>query len=410
MTASTNANPIRRPFNAISNSTLNRNNNQIIADSLSQCKGVKKKTPAYCRKDKSLGLLCENFMSRYGEVKDSHQANETSSYCKDERLKSEAKYIHSDLPSHVPVATNENDGKNIAVEQYISIDAAAEDLGVERRRIYDIINILESIHIVSRKCKNTYNWHGTKNLPSILAKLQRIASQLWKEDSKSHGIAEAIEKYRNSGIEDDLNAAEDELQRKKLKSLGKLSQEFLQLFLAGNDIVNLNEATEKIVEGGLDRSSNSTEIDKDRSSCWIKTKSRRLYDIANVLASIGIIARVGGGDGVTQSAGPNKHRGSFRWVYKIKTADLPRYWSKKKSNEVPIEKIDNTLPKQNLTTNTTSKTNHISQPEKVVSTSQKQKAHLFSQNGHTSVSRRNVSNLFSPVSKKRRTHKQMPRL
>lgn len=42
----------------------------------------------------------------------------------------------------------------------VSLDGATSRLGVERRRIYDIVNILESFEVVSRRAKNTYSWHG----------------------------------------------------------------------------------------------------------------------------------------------------------------------------------------------------------------------------------------------------------
>ena len=44
----------------------------------------------------------------------------------------------------------------------VLLDEAGITLGVERRRIYDIVNILEAMDIVSRKAKNLYTWHGIR--------------------------------------------------------------------------------------------------------------------------------------------------------------------------------------------------------------------------------------------------------
>lgn len=46
----------------------------------------------------------------------------------------------------------------------LSLDEAATRLNVERRRIYDIVNIFESLDMVLRKGKNKYVWLGTEKV------------------------------------------------------------------------------------------------------------------------------------------------------------------------------------------------------------------------------------------------------
>ncbi|TMW66770.1 hypothetical protein Poli38472_014082 [Pythium oligandrum] len=172
----------------------------------------------YNRKEKSLGLLCENFLKLY-------RSDQVSEIC---------------------------------------LDRAAAQLGVERRRIYDIVNILESIHLVSRKSKNLYNWHGLSALPVSTAAMKQKYADAQNEGSGGY----------------DYNFKD----RRRGKSLSKLSQMFVQLFLKKDQcIIPLDQAAKQLIQ--MEESEN----EEDR---LLKTKIRRLYDVANVLVSVGLIEKL----------------------------------------------------------------------------------------------------------------------
>uniref|UniRef100_A0A8C5X1T6 Transcription factor E2F7 n=1 Tax=Malurus cyaneus samueli TaxID=2593467 RepID=A0A8C5X1T6_9PASS len=222
------------------------------------------------RKQKSLGLLCQKFLARY--------------------------------PNY-PLSTEKTT---------ISLDEVASILGVERRRIYDIVNVLESLHLVSRVAKNQYSWHGRHNLSQTLKMLQEAGELQYGElmtfqhreqdleykfeERKKETIPQSQDRPLLDFSEPDCISAS--AHSRKDKSLRIMSQKFVMLFLVSKTkIVTLDIAAKILIE--------ETQDTVDHSK--FKTKVRRLYDIANVLTSLGLIKKVH----VTEERG---RKPAFKWI------------------------------------------------------------------------------------------------
>uniref|UniRef100_A0A8D0B4J0 Transcription factor E2F7 n=1 Tax=Salvator merianae TaxID=96440 RepID=A0A8D0B4J0_SALMN len=222
------------------------------------------------RKQKSLGLLCQKFLARF--------------------------------PSY-PLS---------AEKTTISLDEVASSLGVERRRIYDIVNVLESLDLVSRVAKNQYCWHGRYRLTQTLKKLQQIGEMQKYEELMAYFQHKELDLDGRFGehkketfmdFQDRLDFSEAEYpsasaNSRKDKSLRIMSQKFVMLFLVSKTkIVTLDIAAKILIEESQDSADHSK----------FKTKVRRLYDIANVLTSLALIKKVH----VTEERG---RKPAFKWI------------------------------------------------------------------------------------------------
>ncbi|XP_054814449.1 E2F transcription factor-like E2FF [Prosopis cineraria] len=204
----------------------------------------------YSRKDKSLGLLCSNFFKLYNR-------------------------------------------EGIGT---IGLDDAASRLGVQRRRMYDVVNILESVGIVARKGKNLYLWKGFSEIPRALNELKEEGMRE-KFDAAYCRPAEASKDKETSGSETKTDPLAMTLPKtdgcRRDKSLALLTENFIKLFLCSDVEIILLEDAAKIMPGDA------------QNSTALRTKVRRLYDIANVLSSINLIEKTNH---------PEYRKTAYRWL------------------------------------------------------------------------------------------------
>ncbi|XP_038896045.1 E2F transcription factor-like E2FE isoform X2 [Benincasa hispida] len=214
----------------------------------------------YSRKQKSLGLLCSNFLSLYN-----HDG------------------VHS-----------------------IGLDDAASRLGVERRRIYDIVNVLESVGVLSRKAKNQYSWNGFGAIPKALQDLkeeglkENCSASDGNDYAKVSDDEDEDERFSNPTGSQTSTAAVPKSSSSSLKadnrrekSLALLTQNFVKLFICSHvNMISLDEAAKLLLGDG-------------HNSSIMRTKVRRLYDIANVLSSMNLIEK-------THTTDTRKP--AFRWL------------------------------------------------------------------------------------------------
>ncbi|GFS31778.1 DP-E2F-like 1 [Actinidia rufa] len=181
-----------------------------------------------------------------------------------------------------------------------------KSLGVERRRIYDIVNVLERVLVLARMAKNRYSWKGFGGIPQAL------------EDLKEEGLRENYSTFEvNAKVSDDdenekvsisiASSQDDKINpssvtsfskasktdNRKEKSLGLLTQNFIKLFLCSNvELISLDAAAKILLGDAHDPSIR-------------RTKVRRLYDISNVLSSMNFIEKI---------QHPDTRKPAFRWL------------------------------------------------------------------------------------------------
>ena len=197
-----------------------------------------------------------------------------------------------------------------------------EALGVPRRRMYDVINVLESLEVMRRIGRLEYEFRGYDHLPDFLSLLMDEKDVVgWTETgsakspkcgvaaSNAVGSGASGRARRGSDLEKksaakngDMPAEEYVLVEKEVSStsLWFLTRQLIRILLRKSEPVSLVSAATEFVE----THKSVKPVSNSRSQTQI-TVERRLYDIGSILCSIGLVKRVY----------VQKRQPSFKWIY-----------------------------------------------------------------------------------------------
>ena len=147
----------------------------------------------------------------------------------------------------------------------------ANELKVDIKRIYTILNVLEAVMVVQRKGKDVYQWNGTQNLTVPLIKLAQLAH---RDNMSQLMFMEAI----NGQVCSDTSDGKKE---KCQMSISTLTQKLLMIFLVlpQPKMLALSVAVSILYGNGT--------AAKSKQGC-----SQKLGDICKVLQVIGLIQKV----------------------------------------------------------------------------------------------------------------------
>uniref|UniRef100_A0A146KPQ6 Transcription factor E2F7 n=1 Tax=Lygus hesperus TaxID=30085 RepID=A0A146KPQ6_LYGHE len=171
----------------------------------------------------------------------------------------------------------------------ISLVSLANRLGIKKRRVYDVINVVSSLNLAVKVCKDKYRWFGAQNLIASLSNLKAFALQnnfhtqlkdLMATEPELNWTLGKRQRSPTNETGDTQCLKVLELDRRMPfdhNRIGDLCQKFVMLFLVAEDGTSLSLLL-------LSKLILSSDIQ-------YKTGVRRLYDVANALEALGLIVK-----------------------------------------------------------------------------------------------------------------------
>lgn len=132
----------------------------------------------------------------------------------------------------------------------LDINEATQELGVQKRRIYDITNVLEGIGYIEKLHKNKMRWIGgtmdsemTKEISHLDQQITSFTERNKQLDEEIHLIAEKLKaeteqkKYLNYLVEDDLREIMENIEEKPASMMVVLAAEGTTIEAKGQQLI-----------------------------------------------------------------------------------------------------------------------------------------------------------------------------
>ncbi|KAL7072228.1 hypothetical protein ACQ4LE_008839 [Meloidogyne hapla] len=188
----------------------------------------------------------------------------------------------------------------------VHLESVARSMNVEKRRIYDIVNVMEALEVMQKTNKSFYKWHGLDRLPELMFALQRDA-QKGELPIKIAKVEKAMCSF-TTNFNINFNEEKNKLKEEKTQiseelpeddedsafgpltsrdrcgknSLAQLCRRFLMVLLCNpNRAVSLDVVSTMLIK----------DLDSEGYEPPSRSRCRRLYDIANVLAMMSLVEK-----------------------------------------------------------------------------------------------------------------------